>query len=887
MEMKNYQKDVIADLKKFLKLLRTNEDAEAYRQLWEQKGVDVFSHSVLGNWHAPIPSAPMVCLKVPTGGGKTFIACNAIKPIFDELGSRKIKTVVWLVPSDAILQQTVKSLTNSKHPYRQKLDVDFGSRVCVLTKEESLGGQNFNISTVYNQLTILILSYDSFRAKSKDQRRSYQENSNLTQLTEHLGPAGFTVKDADESALIQVINKMNPVVIVDESHHATTSLSIEMLRNFNPSFVLELTATPKETSNIISFVDATKLKKENMVKLPVILYNRLRVEDVVVNAIDLRNKLEELANDPETPYLRPIVLIQAQPKTSNDSETFEKVKDNLIKVGIKESEIAIKTAEKDDLKGKDLLKPDCPIRYIITINALKEGWDCPFAYILASLANRSSKVEVEQLVGRVLRQPYAEKMPRAVHNMAYVLTSSQNFSETIQNIEIGLKKAGFSRENYRFNNDVEETKTKDNFTLTRQEKQESEIEIIEDVQLEEETAFNPEAVSARLNSNSKNQNGGSLPSKEQMTDEIIKAAEEEQQKQDIENAADDFELSCDIPSGIKSEMLTLSVRKEFQSDIEHIVLPQFLIQISDSFEFTDNKEDWVALKPEHLLDGFSLKKISLNIDITDRMQEIAQIDADEDSGISYRRLTTDSKNYRALLKAVENKESKDTLEMKFKKECLAQLADDKALDYKEIDWLINTVFDVLSIAQKDTVRSEPKTFTQALINRIEEEKTRYAWAQFREKLETGEIKCAPLYHFPKQLILESKTSVSPNKSLYTGEQKGNQFEQKFVYDLTGLNNVRWWHRNLSRIGFCINGPVRHYPDFIICTKGGTILLVETKGDHLIDNKETLKKLELGEEWEKLAGTEKFKYFMVNQNVETGNLYIFKYEDFINLLKRIP
>ena len=62
MEMKNYQKKVIADLKDFLKLLRTNENAEAYRQLWENKGVDVFSHSVLGNWHAPIQSVPMVCL---------------------------------------------------------------------------------------------------------------------------------------------------------------------------------------------------------------------------------------------------------------------------------------------------------------------------------------------------------------------------------------------------------------------------------------------------------------------------------------------------------------------------------------------------------------------------------------------------------------------------------------------------------------------------------------------------------------------------------------------------------------------------------------------------------------------------------------------------------
>jgi len=63
----------------------------------------------------------------------------------------------------------------------------------------------------------------------------------------------------------------------------------------------------------------------------------------------------------------------------------------------------IKTADVNELKGVDLLRPDCPIRYIITINALKEGWDCPFAYILASIANRTSRIEVEQIVGRVLR----------------------------------------------------------------------------------------------------------------------------------------------------------------------------------------------------------------------------------------------------------------------------------------------------------------------------------------------------------------------------------------------------------------------------------------------------------------------------------------------------
>ena len=46
---------------------------------------------------------------------------------------------------------------------------------------------------------------------------------------------------------------------------------------------------------------------------------------------------------------------------------------------IPKKEIAIKTGDKDELKNVDLLFPDCPIRYIITVNALKEGWDYPFA----------------------------------------------------------------------------------------------------------------------------------------------------------------------------------------------------------------------------------------------------------------------------------------------------------------------------------------------------------------------------------------------------------------------------------------------------------------------------------------------------------------------------
>ena len=248
MELKSYQKKVIADLTRYLELLNeTKSDAAAFRLFWQEK-----SAPALGLYQNVIPGVPNLCFKVPTGGGKTFIACNAVRPIFDALPATKTKAVVWLVPSDAILTQTAKALKDTSHPYRQKIDVDFGGRVEVYTKQELLNGQNFNPTAVTEQLSVMVLSYDSFRGRGKEVLKAYQENSNLAEFAKVLGKPDSPIEKADETALFQIINQLNPLVIVDESHHARSELSLEMLENFNPCFVLDLTATPKKESNIIS-----------------------------------------------------------------------------------------------------------------------------------------------------------------------------------------------------------------------------------------------------------------------------------------------------------------------------------------------------------------------------------------------------------------------------------------------------------------------------------------------------------------------------------------------------------------------------------------------------------------------------------------------------------
>ena len=450
MELKKFQKQVISDLNRYCELLNsTNSVVKAYNDFWLEKGVRVGFEAV-PTYNNTIANTPHVCFKVPTGGGKTFLACNSLKTIFGNLPSKKAKVVVWLVPSDAILTQTLKNLSNPEHSYRQKIETDFNGRVQVYSKQQVLDGQQFNPTTVNEQLSIVVMSFDSFRIKNKEGRKVYQENGNLQQFAKFITTPETLIEGIDDTSLIQVLNQLSPVVVVDESHHTTGDLSVEMLKNLNPCFILDLTATPRKNSNIISYVDAAQLKAENMVKLPVIVYNRPSQEEVIADAIDLRNRLDELAErNTDECYIRPIVLFQAQPRNAENKETFDKLKERLVENGIPAEEIAIKTAEINEIKDKDLMSPDCKIKYIITVNALKEGRDCPFAYILATLANKTSTVDVEQILGRVLRLPYTKQSTSKFLNLSYVLTSSNDFHATISKVIQGLNDAGFSDKDYR------------------------------------------------------------------------------------------------------------------------------------------------------------------------------------------------------------------------------------------------------------------------------------------------------------------------------------------------------------------------------------------------------------------------------------------------------
>ncbi len=143
----------------------------------------------------------------------------------------KPKAVLWLVPSDSILEQTVKNLSNPNHPYRQEINKNFAGRVEVYTKDQLLFGQNFSPDTVSENLSIFVFSFASLRINStkKDVRKVYQENGNLMKFAEYFNESDVLLADTPDTALIQVIRQLTPITIVDESHNAQSDLSIERL----------------------------------------------------------------------------------------------------------------------------------------------------------------------------------------------------------------------------------------------------------------------------------------------------------------------------------------------------------------------------------------------------------------------------------------------------------------------------------------------------------------------------------------------------------------------------------------------------------------------------------------------------------------------------------
>lgn len=852
MELKQYQKEVLKEVGRFARTYAMTRDAAtAYGVFMNAVGLTPGQGGV-ERYRDDLGGVPKVCVKVPTGGGKTFIGASAIDVLSDALPSHD-EVVVWLVPRREILVQTLRNFRNPEHFLRVRLDRDFAGLVEVLDKEDGLRGRSFSAATVGNQLTLFVLSYDSF--KNKDGRRAYAENSSLAGLTAYQQDVGTAVEveGADDTALISALAGTNPIVIVDESHHARSKLSLDMLRNLNPRFVLELTATPARGANVIAQATARQLKREEMVKLPVVVYRRPDKRSTVADAVMLQRRLEDIAEQDEGRtgrYIRPIVLFQAERRGVDDAETYAKLKQKLVEGGIPEEQIAVRTGDVDEIGGANLMSRECPIRFIITVEALAEGWDCPFAYVLATVANKSSQVSVEQIVGRVLRQPYAARAGARSLNIAYVLTASADFDATLTQVVDGLNGVGFSRE------DVE---TAGAAPVPAPQQGQMELPAPEAAGNEGEDGGADAGDDLDLDGLDLHvPDGGSSGTDDATVDDIIDASGEIEGRFEEETGSDGSGI---LLGGLGGGSNVYRMREATADSARGLAVPQFMIRV-DGGLFTDD-EIWKPLDREDLLADFKLSKYGIDrVSINPAtFSEAREVDLAADSD-EYRIRWLEEGIRRNMLMLFSNMSDEGKSES-LKAAILDAMSGQfkNAYGRSQLAQYIGRVVDDMDLPVVEACYESVGSVARAVMGAVRGLADDFCEERFGTLLSRGDVRISPVYRFPESFV-QASPMTSYDKGLYEAEDgRVDGLERKMMDLLANNRRVRWWHRVVERKAgeFSINGFINHYPDFLALTYDGTFMVIETKGEHLGDD--ARRKLRLGTRWADMAGVG-FRYFMV-------------------------
>jgi type III restriction enzyme len=499
MELKEYQQTVLDTLDSYLDELLTQQakaekirqankvetdpdlirqvpdfPARAWERLKEQNRLPPFRAAIsysprkdgLGD------DVPDICLKVPTGGGKTLLAASAVSRIMGRYLRRNYGFVLWIVPNEAIYAQTKKQLNNREHPYRQILDRAAAGRVKFLEKSDPL-----NKLDVESNLCVMLLMLQAANRETKETLKMFRDRGSVhgffppaDDVLAHFKLLG-EVKNLScygnrdnmgataHDSLGNVLRVLRPVVVMDEGHKSYTASAMATLYDFNPSFVLELSATPQDRikdappkyANWLADVRGVELQREEMIKLPINVKVKAGDDwrECLSESLDHLKILQAHADKLRANtarYIRPILLVQVE-RTGRDQRESqfvhsEDVREFLLSLGMDASEIAVKTAEKNELsqpENLDLLSETCPVRAIITKQALQEGWDCPFAYVLCTLAANRNLKAMTQLVGRILRQP-----ANPLLNECYVFCHHAKTKDVIDAIKKGLEQDGMA-----------------------------------------------------------------------------------------------------------------------------------------------------------------------------------------------------------------------------------------------------------------------------------------------------------------------------------------------------------------------------------------------------------------------------------------------------------
>lgn len=847
-ELKEYQKTTLTKLQKYLELTRFKGAEGAYHELKECSVYNKIKN---------LENVPYVCLRLPTGGGKTYLASHTIPIVAHTYLETETPMVLWFCPTNTIKTQTLETLKNPRHPNREVLEKAFGGNILVYDIDDYT---NVRSRDIEGKCCVFVSTFQTFKITNTNARRIYAHNENLEshflkipnlQSYENLE----RVEDGEDKGKVKysfanLLNIYRPIVIADEAHNNSTSLAYEMLQRVNPSCIVEYTATPANNSNVLHHVCAMELKVEEMIKLPIILTVHQTWEQSLSASILARNGLAEIAKK-DSRYIRPILLIQAE---SKDKEvTVDVIKKYLVEQeNIDESKIAIATGDQRELDGIDIFDPKCPIEYVITVEALKEGWDCSFAYVFCSVAQKHSTKDIEQLLGRVLRMPYAKTREQEELNKAYAFVSNTTWQEGVSQLKDRLVEMGFEE------NEIPDTIQGKLPVLLGGNEEKKPITLnVSDFDLniftpEEQTKFEVKETSI----------GKIISVKEdvevtpELEEKIIKATPKQERK------------SVEITLKVELINRVIYEKKYPAQEGKSFKVPQLQLFIDDDWVcdygeyFIDPSGRWLLEYPATLSEGeFRIRSAGASISIDIKGNHIEDRYIQETLALNFGDTQTDwtiPKLAIWITQQIPDTSIAQPIQVQFVRQLIENLCIDRGIALND---LLRTKFIL-----KDAIREKIVEYK----HQAEQTGMQKTMFDTGAKVQTDfnySIDYMGKYYVPTTAY----RGTAFNKHYFAQVGDMNKEEVECARIIDNLLEVEYWVRNIEKHSYSFFLPMANsnfYPDFVALLKDGRVLVVEYKGEHLATNIDSENKRLIGQLWEK-SSNGKCLFLMATKKDDKG------------------
>ena len=871
MELKQYQIETLGLLRRFLEETRVSGPATAYESIIREpeQATRLGTYASAYEPLEGLPDIPYVCLRLPTGGGKTVLAAHAVGVARNAWIEKDFPLVLWLVPTNTIRAQTADALANPQHSYRQTLDDFFGGRVRVFDIADFT---NIRPQDMQNNCCIVVGTIQTLRVAGTEGRKVYAHNEHMethfSRLASFPSSLEMLKNDKPKYSFANLLHLHRPLMIVDEAHNAVTGLTRQMQNRVNPCAIIEFTATPKAKSNILHNVTAIELKNEEMIKLPVILSEHDSWQNAVTNVIARRASLAETARK-ESDYLRPIVLFQAQPK--NKEVTANALKKHLIEVErIPEKKIAIATGDQRELDGINLFDPHCPIEFVITVKALKEGWDCSFAYAFCSVSRIRDATEVEQLLGRVLRMPYAQRRKNDELNRAYAFLSEPSFGEAARSLVDKLVKMGFDEDEAR--NSIEPGKWTSGTMSDLLDLQNPDGSSSQRPSYKFTVTNSPELAST-LNSNPDIEIQETADGKAEIT--IFGSVSPELGKKIIEVLP--MQEGTRVADAIQTYQLATQQQFSPAERGASFAVPSLLSKIHGELELPDidtimEHHDWSILDhPARFEESeFSIRETARNfaIDVDGKRVTWKHLVSEEDLKLDVDVVDIEGWESKNLVLWLDQQVRQSDIAqgelLRWLTELVHHLTEVRTL---RINVLMRCKF-ILARKIKDRIyairrKERNRAFQRQLFG--PESKVEVSFdANFEFRNDMYRDQCRYRGHWKP-----SKHFLGPDRvPAFDGATDGE--EMRCAQAIDSLPQIKFWIRNVARHPSSFWLPTargRFYPDFIARMKDGRTLVIEYKGEHLRGAVDTAEKRAIGELWERRSNGRAL--FLIAEKVRHG------------------